>query len=57
MTSEIATCLSILFLAVALFAWDRIPAEVIALAVMLAVVVTGLLPPEKAFAGFGSDTV
>jgi di/tricarboxylate transporter len=57
MTPEIAACLSILVVAVALFAWDRIPAEVIALGVMLAVVVTGLLPPEKAFAGFSSDTV
>jgi di/tricarboxylate transporter len=56
MTPEIAICLSILAVAVALFAWDRVPAEVIALAVMLAVIATGLLPPEKAFAGFSSDT-
>jgi di/tricarboxylate transporter len=57
MTPEIATCLAILAVAVAVFAWDRIPADVIALGVMLAVVATGLLPPDRAFAGFSSDTV
>jgi di/tricarboxylate transporter len=57
MTPEIAICLSILAVAVMLFAWDRLPAEVIAIGVMLAVIVTGLLPAEKAFAGFSSDTV
>jgi di/tricarboxylate transporter len=57
MTAQITICLIILGSAVVLFAWDRIPADVIALGVMLAVMATGLLPPDKAFAGFGSDTV
>jgi di/tricarboxylate transporter len=57
MTPEIAICLSILAGAVLLFAWDRIPADVIALGVMLAIIATGLLPPNRAFAGFSSDTV
>lgn len=57
MTLEIALCLGILAAAVALFAWDRIPADVVALGVMLAVIATGLLPAHKAFAGFSSDTV
>jgi di/tricarboxylate transporter len=57
MTPDIAICLTILAVAVLLFAWDRIPADVIALGVMLAVVATGLLPADKAFAGFSSDTV
>ena len=57
MTPEIATCLAILVSAVVLFAWDRFPAEVVALGVMLAVIATRLLPPDEAFAGFGSDTV
>lgn len=57
MTPDIAICLSILAGAVLLFAWDRVPADVIALGVMLAVIGTGLLPPDKAFAGFSSDTV
>jgi di/tricarboxylate transporter len=57
MTPDIAVCLAILGVAVLLFAWDRIPSDVIALGVMLAVVAAGLLPPDKVFAGFGSDTV
>ena len=57
MTPDIAICLTILAVAVLLFAWDRVPADVVALGVMLAVIVTGLLPADKAFAGFGSDTV
>lgn len=57
MTPQIMTCLAILVVAVALFSWDRIPADVVALGVMLAVLATGLLTPEQAFAGFGSSTV
>src|SRR5687767_2740292 len=57
MTPEIAICLLILATAVVLFAWDRLPAEVIAIGVMLAVIMTGLLPPERAFQGFSSDTL
>ena len=57
MTPEIVACLAILALAVGAFAWDRLPADVIALGVMLAVIATGLLPADKAFAGFSSDTV
>ena len=57
MTPDIAICLTILGGIVLLFAWDRIPADVVALGAMLAVVATGLLPADKAFAGFSSDTV
>jgi len=57
MTPDIAICLIMLAVAVLVFAWDRVPADVVALGVMLAVVATGLLPPGKAFAGFSSDTV
>lgn len=57
MTPDIAICLVILAGAVILFSWDSVPADVIALGVMLTIIVTGLLPAEKAFAGFSSDTV
>lgn len=57
MTAEIMICLAILLAAVALFSWDRIPADVVAIGVMLAILGTGLLTPEAAFAGFGSSTV
>jgi di/tricarboxylate transporter len=56
-TPEIAICLAILIATVLLFAWDRLPADVVALGVLLAVIATGLVPPAKAFAGFASDTV
>jgi di/tricarboxylate transporter len=57
MTPDIAICLAILAFAVLFFSWDRVPADVVALGVMLAVIATGLLPVDKAFAGFSSDTV
>jgi di/tricarboxylate transporter len=57
MTAEIATCLAILAGAIVLFSWDRIEADVVAVGVMIAVTVTGLISPDKAFLGFGSGTV
>jgi di/tricarboxylate transporter len=57
MTPDIAACLAILAVAVLLFAWDRVAADVVALGVMLAVIASGLLPTDQAFAGFSSDTV
>src|SRR5262245_47775440 len=57
MTPEIAICLVVLCGAVLLFIWDRLPPGVVALGVLLAVIATGLLPPDKAFGGFSSDTV
>jgi di/tricarboxylate transporter len=57
MTADIAICLAVLGIAVLLSAWDRIPADVTALGVMLAVIAAGLLPVDQAFAGFASDTV
>ncbi len=40
-----------------LFAVEIISADVVALGLMLTLTLTGLLPAERAFAGFGSDTV
>ena len=57
MIPDVALCLAILGAAIVLFAWDRVPADVVALGVMLAVIASGLLPVDKAFAGFSSDTV
>ncbi len=57
MTPQIMICLAILATAVVLFSWDRIASDVVALGVMLAILATGLLTPEQAFAGFGSSTV
>ncbi len=57
MTPDIAICLIIVVCAVALFAWDRIPSDVVALGVLLSIIATGLVSADKAFAGFGSGTV
>ncbi len=57
MTPEIALMLAIIVGALALFASERFPADIVALGVMLAIILTGLLPPEEAFQGFGSSTV
>ena len=57
MIPDVALCLAILGASIVLFAWDRVPADVVALGVMLSVIASGLLPVDKAFAGFSSDTV
>jgi di/tricarboxylate transporter len=56
-TVEIALLLGIVACALVLFAIEVLSADVVALGVMLALVLTGLLSPERAFAGFGSDAV
>ena len=57
MTPQILLLLCLLAVALALFWSERISAEVIGLGLLLALVFTGLLPADQAFAGFGSDTV
>jgi Na+/H+ antiporter NhaD/arsenite permease-like protein len=57
MTPEIALCLAIILAAIGLFSWERIPADVIAVGVMLTLAITGILKPQQALAGFASDTV
>ena len=44
------------FVAMVLFAVEIVSVDVIALGLMLTLVLTGLLPADRAFAGFGSDT-
>ena len=57
MTPEIILLLAIVGVALVLFSFEWVPADVIALGVMLSLILTGILAPEEAFAGFGSDTV
>lgn len=57
MTPEIWLLLIILLVAVVLFSLEWIGAEVVALALMLTLIISGILTPEQAFAGFASDTV
>jgi di/tricarboxylate transporter len=57
MTPEIFLLLVLLAIALGFFWWERVSSEVIALALLLALAFTGLLPADEAFRGFGSDTV
>ncbi|HLP76122.1 MAG TPA: SLC13 family permease [Candidatus Paceibacterota bacterium] len=57
MTLEIGLLLGLILTTVVLFSTDCLPADVVALCLMLALIFTGLLPAHDAFAGFGSDTV
>ncbi len=57
MTFEIGLLLFIIVAAVALFSIDQFRADIIALGILIAISLTGLLPPEQIFEGFGSDTV
>lgn len=57
MTFEIALTLSIIAVAVVLFATEKLRVDLIALMVLLTLVLTGLLGPEQAFSGFASPAV
>ncbi len=57
MTVEIGLLLLIIVIALVLFALERLPVDVIALGVMIALILTGMLTPDQAFSGFGSGTV
>jgi di/tricarboxylate transporter len=55
MHAQIPLLVGTILTALVLFSLELIPVDVTALGVLLFLIVTGLLPPEKAFAGFGSD--
>jgi di/tricarboxylate transporter len=56
-TLQIGLLLSIVGVSLALFSLERLPPDVVGLGAMLALILTGLLSPAQAFAGFGSATV
>jgi di/tricarboxylate transporter len=56
-TPEIALTLGIVIGAIVLFVSERLPVDVVALMIVLALVATGLLTPLEAFAGFASPAV
>lgn len=57
MTTQIAIVLGLLVVALVLFAFERIPIEVVSIVLVMALVVTGSLNVTEAFAGFGNDIV
>ena len=57
MTTQIAIVLTLLLVALILFATERIPIDIVSLILVLLLVVTGTLTAGEAFAGFGNDIV
>ncbi len=57
MTHDMLTVFGVLGVAIALFAWGRPPADVVAVIVVAALITTGVLAPIEALAGFGSPVV
>ena len=57
MTTQIAIVLALLLFAVVLFSIERIPIEIVALLLVIALVLTNTLSAAEAFAGFGNDIV
>lgn len=52
MTFEIGLVLCIIAVAIALFIWERFSMDTVAILVMLAFILSGILTPEEGFAGF-----
>jgi di/tricarboxylate transporter len=57
MTTEIALTLVIIVAALVLFASERLRVDLVALLVLLAVALTGLIDPERVFDGFANPAV
>jgi len=54
---QIALVLILLVIAIILFSLETIPLDIVALALLSALLMTGIIRPEDAFTGFGSDTI
>ncbi|MFW6135783.1 MAG: SLC13 family permease [Chloroflexota bacterium] len=57
MTVQIGLVLGTVVAALVLFSIERIPVDVTALGILVFLILTGLLPAEEAFGGFGSEVV
>lgn len=57
MTIQIALLIVILVISLILFSFEWVAADVVALGLLITLILTGLLPLDQAFLGFGSDTV
>ena len=57
MTIQVSLLLGTVLVGLVLFVLEIVPTDVTALGILLFLTVAGLLPVEKAFAGFGSDAV
>lgn len=54
---QIAIVLSLLLLSIVLFAMEKISIDIVTLMLLLVLVMTGILTPNEAFAGFSNDII
>ncbi|MEZ4673971.1 MAG: SLC13 family permease [Caldilineaceae bacterium] len=57
LTTDMRLLLILIGVALVLFAFEWVAADVTALGLLVTLILTGLVPADQAFAGFGSDTV
>ena len=57
MSIEQGIVFSVLGITLAMFVWNRLRFDVVAMLALLAVAITGLVPTEELFAGFGHPAV
>jgi di/tricarboxylate transporter len=56
MTLHMILLLIIIVIALVLFSIENLPADVVAMGIMIALILAGIVPATNAFEGFGSDT-
>ncbi len=57
MTVTIAAMFILLFVVIAIFIWDKIPMDLVALGVVVVLALSGIIPPAEAVSGFGNSLV
>ncbi len=57
MTLDQSLCLAVLVVSIALFAWGRVRYDVVAVSMLVAAVLLGLVTPQDAFSGFSHPAV
>ena len=57
MTTEQGIVFAVLGATLALFIWNRLRFDVVAMLALLAIAITGLVPTDELFAGFGHPAV
>ena len=57
MTPEIGYLLGLIVVALVLFATEVLSIDIVGLVLLLALTVPGILSPEQALSGFGSETI
>jgi di/tricarboxylate transporter len=57
MTFDQAAAFAIVTIMMAMFAWDRLRYDLVAMLALFAAVMVGIVPPDKAFSGFSDDIV